>query len=91
MEYFREKKLGESEEYQQLIANIHEEESWIAEKLVLVSNDDYGDNLAAVQGLLKKHKAFENDFTVHKQRVSDIEEQGEELITKVYLIKQLCF
>ncbi|XP_057290447.1 spectrin alpha chain, non-erythrocytic 1-like isoform X2 [Hydractinia symbiolongicarpus] len=78
----REKKLGESEEYQQLIANIHEEESWIAEKLVLVSNDDYGDNLAAVQGLLKKHKAFENDFTVHKQRVSDIEKQGEELIAK---------
>ncbi|KAG7273779.1 hypothetical protein CRUP_003279 [Coryphaenoides rupestris] len=33
--------------------------------------EDYGDTLAAVQGLLKKHEAFETDFTVHRDRVSD--------------------
>jgi spectrin alpha len=31
-------------------------------------------------GLLKKHEAFESDLTVHRQRISDIIKQGEQLI-----------
>ena len=75
--------MKDSEEHQQLITNINEEESWISEKMVLVSNDDYGDTLASVQGLLKKHEAFETDFVVHKQRAEDIKKQGQDLIAKV--------
>ncbi|KAF6721700.1 Spectrin alpha chain, non-erythrocytic 1 [Oryzias melastigma] len=55
---------------------------WINEKLNLVGSEDYGDTLAAVQGLLKKHEAFETDFTVHRDRVSDVCANGEELIKK---------
>ena len=75
--------MSDSEEHQHLLTNIHEEESWIAEKLVLVSNDDYGDTLASVLGLLKKHEAFETDFNVHEQRVENIKAQANELIAKV--------
>jgi len=78
----RNNKLSDSEEYQQLLTNIHEEESWIAEKLVLVSNDDHGDTLASVLGLLKKHEAFETDYNVHQQRVDDIKTQANDLIAK---------
>ncbi|KAG7248973.1 hypothetical protein CRUP_027745, partial [Coryphaenoides rupestris] len=61
-------RLEESLEYQQFVANVEEEEAWINEKLNLVGSEDYGDTLAAVQGLLKKHEAFETDFTVHRDR-----------------------
>ncbi|XP_024120554.1 spectrin alpha chain, non-erythrocytic 1 isoform X3 [Oryzias melastigma] len=78
----RGKRLEESLEYQQFVANVEEEEAWINEKLNLVGSEDYGDTLAAVQGLLKKHEAFETDFTVHRDRVSDVCANGEELIKK---------
>ena len=35
------------------------------------------------QGLLKKHEAFETDFTVHRDRVNDVCTNGDELIKKV--------
>uniref|UniRef100_A0A673AS36 Spectrin alpha chain, non-erythrocytic 1 n=1 Tax=Sphaeramia orbicularis TaxID=375764 RepID=A0A673AS36_9TELE len=75
-------RLEESLEYQQFVANVEEEEAWINEKLNLVGSEDYGDTLAAVQGLLKKHEAFETDFTVHRDRVNDVCVNGEELIKK---------
>jgi len=42
--------------------------------------DDYGDNMAAVQGLLKKHDAFETDLQVHTDRLKDCLAQGQQLI-----------
>ncbi|KPP71819.1 spectrin alpha chain, non-erythrocytic 1-like [Scleropages formosus] len=79
----RGQRLEESLEYQQFVANVEEEEAWINEKLNLVASEDYGDTLAAVQGLLKKHEAFETDFTVHRDRVNDVCANGDELISKV--------
>ena len=35
------------------------------------------------QGLLKKHQAFETDLEVHRERVQDIENDGNQLIEKV--------
>ncbi|XP_061836679.1 spectrin alpha chain, non-erythrocytic 1 isoform X1 [Nerophis lumbriciformis] len=78
----RGQRLEESLDYQQFVANVEEEEAWINEKLNLVGSEDYGDTLAAVQGLLKKHEAFETDFTVHRDRVSDVCANGEDLIKK---------
>uniref|UniRef100_A0A8C2A8F1 Spectrin alpha, non-erythrocytic 1 n=1 Tax=Cyprinus carpio TaxID=7962 RepID=A0A8C2A8F1_CYPCA len=78
----RGQRLEESLEYQQFVANVEEEEAWINEKLNLVGSEDYGDTLAAVQGLLKKHEAFETDFTVHRDRVNDVCSNGDELIKK---------
>uniref|UniRef100_A0A8C2UDU8 Spectrin alpha, non-erythrocytic 1 n=1 Tax=Coturnix japonica TaxID=93934 RepID=A0A8C2UDU8_COTJA len=79
----RGQRLEESLEYQQFVANVEEEEAWINEKMTLVASEDYGDTLAAIQGLLKKHEAFETDFTVHKDRVNDVCANGEDLIKKV--------
>jgi len=45
---------------------VEEEEAWISEKQQLLSVEDYGDSMAAVQGLLKKHDAFETDFQAHR-------------------------
>uniref|UniRef100_A0A671NKQ3 Spectrin alpha chain, non-erythrocytic 1 n=1 Tax=Sinocyclocheilus anshuiensis TaxID=1608454 RepID=A0A671NKQ3_9TELE len=85
----RGQRLEESLEYQQFVANVEEEEAWINEKLNLVGSEDYGDTLAAVQGLLKKHEAFETDFTVHRDRVNDVCSNGDELIKKNHNVENI--
>ncbi|CAG0895460.1 unnamed protein product [Darwinula stevensoni] len=76
----RGQKLDQSLIYQQFLAKVEEEEAWISEKQQLLSVDDYGDTMAAVQGLIKKHDAFEMDLTVHRERCNDICNAGEQLI-----------
>merc|ERR1712012_878959 len=76
----RGQKLDESITYQQFLAKIEEEEAWISEKQQLLTVPDLGDNMAAVQGLLKKHDAFETDISVHGDRCTDICEAGQKLI-----------
>ena len=76
----RGRKLEESIIYQQFLAKIEEEEAWISEKQQLLNVPDLGDNMAAVQGLLKKHDAFETDISVHGDRCTDICEAGQKLI-----------
>ncbi|XP_014677457.1 PREDICTED: spectrin alpha chain, non-erythrocytic 1-like [Priapulus caudatus] len=66
--------------YQQFVANVEEEEAWISEKSQLMSSEDYGDTMAAVQGLLKKQEGFETKFAVHRDRCNDIKTLGEKLI-----------
>merc|ERR1719336_2850212 len=76
----RGQKLDESITYQQFLAKIEEEEAWISEKQQLLTVPDLGENMAAVQGLLKKHDAFETDLSVHSERCTDICEAGQKLI-----------
>ncbi|KAL1139006.1 hypothetical protein AAG570_009067 [Ranatra chinensis] len=76
----RGQKLDESLTYQQFLAKLEEEEAWISEKQQLLSVEDYGDTMAAVQGLLKKHDAFETDFAAHRERCADICSAGQSLI-----------
>merc|ERR1719447_754159 len=76
----RGRKLEESIIFQQNLAKVEEEEAWISEKQQLLTVPDLGDNMAAVQGLIKKHDAFETDLAVHGERCNDIKEQGQQLI-----------
>ncbi|ODM87020.1 Spectrin alpha chain, partial [Orchesella cincta] len=61
----RGEKLEQSLVYQQFLAKVEEEEAWISEKQQLLVVDDLGDSMAAVQGLLKKHDAFETDNEIN--------------------------
>ncbi|XP_065209601.1 spectrin alpha chain isoform X2 [Planococcus citri] len=76
----RGQKLDESLTFQQFLAKVEEEEAWISEKHQLLLVEDYGDTMAAVQGLLKKHDALETDFAVHRERCSDICATGDKLV-----------
>ncbi|GFT44789.1 spectrin alpha chain [Nephila pilipes] len=75
-------KLNESLAYQNFLAKLEEEEAWISEKHQLLNVEDYGDTMAAVQGLLKKHEAFEIDFAVHRDRCVGISSEGQQLIAE---------
>jgi len=76
----RGQRLDESLAYQNWRAAIEEELSWINEKQHVISSSECGNTLAAAQGLIKKHDAFETDFNVHKERVEEIVKQGNQLI-----------
>ena len=76
----RGRKLDESITYQQFLAKIEEEEAWVSEKQQLLTVPDLGENMAAVQGLLKKHDAFETDLSVHNDKVNEINAAGQKLI-----------
>ncbi len=76
----RGQKLNESITYQEFLAKIEEEEAWISEKQQLLTVPDLGENMAAVQGLLKKHDAFETDLAVHNERCNEINTAGQKLI-----------
>ncbi|EYB99527.1 hypothetical protein Y032_0122g1099 [Ancylostoma ceylanicum] len=76
----RHQKLNESEDFQEFLGKIEEEEAWMNEKQQILGSDNYGDNMAGVQGLLKKHDTFEVDLQLHKQRVDDLIRQGKQLI-----------
>ncbi|KAK7065236.1 Spectrin alpha chain, non-erythrocytic 1 [Halocaridina rubra] len=76
----RGQKLNESLIYQQFIAKFEEEEVWISERMQLLSVLGYGNNMAVVKGLLKKHESFEIDFALHRDRCEEVTENGNELI-----------
>jgi len=76
----RGEKLDQSLAFQNWCAAIEEELSWINEKQHVLSSSECGNTLAAAQGLIKKHDAFETDFNVHKERLMDIIKQGEALV-----------
>uniref|UniRef100_A0A8C0TVF4 Spectrin alpha chain, erythrocytic 1 n=1 Tax=Canis lupus familiaris TaxID=9615 RepID=A0A8C0TVF4_CANLF len=52
-------KLKEAYDLFQFFQDLDDEESWIEEKLLKVSSQDYGRDLQGVQNLLKKHKRLE--------------------------------
>lgn len=76
----RRQKLEESLAYQDYLDGVEEEEAWILEKQHLLSSEDYGDTLAAVQGLQKKHEAFETDLKLHQDKCEELSEMGANLI-----------
>uniref|UniRef100_A0A0N5ANF9 Spectrin alpha chain n=1 Tax=Syphacia muris TaxID=451379 RepID=A0A0N5ANF9_9BILA len=76
----RHQKLNESEGFQIFVGKVEEEEAWMNEKQQILSSDNYGENMAGVQGLLKKHAAFEGDLALHTQRINQLIEEGQKLI-----------
>lgn len=78
----RNQKLMESQEYQEFLCRIDEEEAWIREKHQLMTAPGPNDSMAAVQGLLKKHDAMESEFENHRDRINDLNQEGKKLIDK---------
>jgi spectrin alpha len=82
-------KLNDSHNFHIWSASIDEERSWINEKQHQFINlndlnslspaNTSNDSLAIVKNLLKKHKAFETDLNVHKDRIDQLNNQANEL------------
>lgn len=76
----RREKLNKAITVHQFLRDIDEEESWIKEKKLLVSSDDYGRDLTGVQNLRRKHKRLDNELASHQPQVQLVRSKGVELL-----------
>merc|ERR1719273_2958875 len=76
----RQGRLNEANTLHQFFRDIADEESWIKEKKLLVTSDDYGLDLTGVQNLRKKHKRFESELASHEPTINSVQEAGQHLI-----------
>ncbi|XP_060133827.1 spectrin beta chain, erythrocytic isoform X2 [Zootoca vivipara] len=59
-------------------------ETWLNENQRLVAQDNFGNDLPAVEAAKKKHEAIETDTAAYKERVQAIEEVAKELEMENY-------
>ncbi|CAK9291681.1 unnamed protein product, partial [Gordionus sp. m RMFG-2023] len=71
--------LDDSLTFQQFNTDVQEETGWIKESVRLANIEDYGQNMASVQSLLKKHDIFNDVLETHVNRCQAIENIGQEL------------
>lgn len=69
-------------------------ETWLSENQRLVSQDNFGFDLAAVEAAAKKHEAIETDIFAYEERVQAVvavcsELQAERWVNKIFLIALL--
>lgn len=76
----RREKLNKALTVQQFLRDIDEEESWIKEKKLLVSSDDYGRDLTGVQNLKRKHRRLDTELASHEPHVQLVRSKGLELL-----------
>uniref|UniRef100_A0A8C4N5U4 Spectrin beta chain n=1 Tax=Eptatretus burgeri TaxID=7764 RepID=A0A8C4N5U4_EPTBU len=59
-------------------------EAWLSENQRLVSQDNFGFDLSAVEAATKKHEAIETDITAYEERVLAVVDVAKELETEGY-------
>ena len=59
-------------------------ECWLSENQRLVSQDNFGFDLAAVEAAAKKHEAIETDIFAYEERVQAVISVASELETEKY-------
>ena len=59
-------------------------EAWLSENQRLVSQDNFGYDLAAVEAATKKHEAIETDINAYEERVQAVVAVAEELEAERY-------
>ncbi|NXV23649.1 SPTB1 protein, partial [Cepphus grylle] len=59
-------------------------EAWLSENQRLVAQDNFGQDLSAVEAAKKKHEAIETDTAAYKERVQAIEAVAKELEVEGY-------
>lgn len=59
-------------------------ETWLSENQRLVSQDNFGTDLAAVEAATKKHEAIETDINAYEERVSAVVAVASELDQENY-------
>jgi spectrin beta len=76
----RRNRLEESRKLHQFYWDIAEEEAWIREKEQILSSEEIGHDLTAVNLLISKNKALEDELAAHETQLLDDLRIGEDLI-----------
>ncbi|XP_004415736.1 PREDICTED: spectrin alpha chain, erythrocytic 1 [Odobenus rosmarus divergens] len=72
-------KLKEAYALFQFFQDLDDEETWIEEKLLRMSSQDYGRDLQGVQNLLKKHKRLEGELVAHEPTIQSVLDTADRL------------
>ncbi|TGZ63077.1 hypothetical protein CRM22_007109 [Opisthorchis felineus] len=80
--------LQDSKKMWQFFWDMEDEKEWIKEKSQLMSSPDLGHDLSSVGRLLRKHKAIEEDSTVHLGVLQNALKNGDKLIEEGNLGKE---
>lgn len=76
----RSKQLQDAAEAYQFYADANEAESWLHEKLPIVSSKDYGSDEPSAQALLQRHKDLEGELNAYSGDIRSLNSQAEKLI-----------
>lgn len=76
----RRNRLEESRKLWQFYWDMAEEEAWIREKEQILSSGEIGHDLTAVNLLISKNKALEDELAAHETQLLDVLRIGEDLI-----------
>merc|ERR1719219_2267971 len=76
----RKKELLMKKEIFQFLRDIEDENIWIEEKMNLVTSEDYGNSLQAVNMLIKKNKTLKGEIENHEPRIQSVCETEQRLI-----------
>ncbi|XP_014212217.1 spectrin beta chain isoform X3 [Copidosoma floridanum] len=79
---FRRKRLEEAVDYQQLLADAADIETWMLDTRKLVSSEDVGRDEANVQSLLKKHKDVTDELKNYATAIEQLHQQAGQLNEK---------
>ncbi|XP_007530647.2 spectrin alpha chain, erythrocytic 1 [Erinaceus europaeus] len=72
-------KLKEAHARFQFFQDLDDEESWMEEKLLRLSSQDYGRDLQGVQNLLRKHRRLEGELVAHEPAIQNVLDMAERL------------
>lgn len=66
----------------QFYADANESESWLKEKLSLVSSSDMGNDEPSAQALLSRHKVLQGELAAYKPELNTLNTQADRLIAQ---------
>ncbi|UYV61076.1 SPTBN5 [Cordylochernes scorpioides] len=64
----------------QFLHDAEDERHWLSDKTVLASSSELGDNLTAVQSLIKKHEVLEAEIEGHAPLIETVVGKGKQLV-----------
>ncbi len=76
----RKRELAMKKEIFQFLRDVEDENIWIEEKMNLVTSEDYGDSLQAVNMLIKKNKTLKGEIDNHEPIIHRVCDDGRRLI-----------
>ena len=81
------KKLEDSKDLHLFLRKVFDIKSWVKEKVQVALDESYYDSYN-LQNKIQKHASFEAEIAANKQRLSSIQDEGEELCKKGHFASQ---
>ncbi|XP_022241663.1 spectrin beta chain, non-erythrocytic 1-like [Limulus polyphemus] len=76
----RRKQLEDASSAYQYYADVNEAESWMREKMSLVSSEDFGEDEPSARALLQRHSRLESEIKAYEADIQRLNDQSDKMI-----------